>query len=91
MLASLIALALSQAAPGPSISPQAGDQALDRVRLVVGTELTGRIRVETADDTWWLATAPTPGGAESGAYFVGRRVERKVETATDRATVDRLW
>jgi hypothetical protein len=49
MLASLIALALSQAAPGPSISPQAGDQALDRVRLVVGTELTGRIRVETAD------------------------------------------
>ena len=49
------------------------------------------IRVETADDTWWLATAPTPGGAESGAYFVGRRVARKVEAAPDRATVDRLW
>lgn len=49
MLAIFVALASLQAAPGPSVIPQEKVQGPDRVRLVVGTELTGKIRVETAD------------------------------------------
>jgi hypothetical protein len=49
MLSILVALASFQAAPGPSAIPQDPRSGLDRVRLVVGTELTGKIRVETAD------------------------------------------
>ncbi len=91
MLASLLALVAFQVAPGPSVSPQESKPGLDCIRLVAGTELRGRIRVETADYVEIELGPGTVIGLSTAKIAEVTRAREASAVAADAGPTDATW